>query len=58
MGPIKVGEAAVTTAGNLPARYVIYTAGTASGGRTTGESLTASLIATLNICEDHAVPCG
>jgi len=39
IGPIKIGEAAVTGAGTLPARFVIHAASMALGGRTTEESL-------------------
>jgi len=42
IGPIPLGEAAVTTAGNLPARYVIHAASMALGGRTTEANLRAS----------------
>ena len=39
IGPIRLGEAAVTTAGNLKAYYVIHAASMKLGGRTTVESL-------------------
>ena len=39
IGPIRLGEAAVTTAGNLKAYYVIHAASMQLGGRTTAESL-------------------
>ena len=42
IGPIRVGEAAVTGAGNLPARFVIHAASMALGGRTTEPSLRSS----------------
>ncbi len=38
-GPIPLGEAAVTTGGNLKAMYVIHAASMRLGGRTTAESL-------------------
>jgi O-acetyl-ADP-ribose deacetylase len=38
-GPIPLGEAAVTSAGNLKARYVIHAAGMHLGGRASEESL-------------------
>jgi len=38
-GPIKLGEAAVTTGGNLRAIYVIHAASMRLGGQTTAESL-------------------
>lgn len=39
IGSIRLGEAAVTTAGNLKAYYVIHAASMRLGGRTTEESL-------------------
>ena len=41
-GPVKVGEAAITGAGELPARHVIHAASMALGGRTTA-AIAASL---------------
>jgi O-acetyl-ADP-ribose deacetylase (regulator of RNase III) len=42
-GPVKVGEAAVTGAGELPARHVIHAASMALGEATTAESLESSM---------------
>jgi len=42
-GPVKVGEAAVTGAGELAARHVIHAASMALGGATTTESLQSSM---------------
>ena len=42
-GPVKVGEAAVTGAGELAARHVIHAASMALGGGTTTESLQSSM---------------
>jgi O-acetyl-ADP-ribose deacetylase len=39
IGPIKIGEAAITTGGNLPTRYVIHAASMRLGGRTTEPNL-------------------
>src|SRR5580704_10730182 len=39
IGPIELGEAAVTTGGNLKARYVIHAAGMHLGGRASERSL-------------------
>ncbi len=39
LGPVPIGEAAITGAGNLPARYVIHAASMRLGGRTTEPSL-------------------
>ncbi len=46
-GPIEVGEAAVTTAGSLPARWVIHAAGMAPGGRADEASVRAAVRASL-----------
>jgi len=42
-GPVKVGEAAITRAGTLHARFVIHAASMALGGRTTRSSLKTSM---------------
>ncbi|HET6429121.1 MAG TPA: macro domain-containing protein [Phycisphaerae bacterium] len=52
-GPVPVGGAAVTGAGELPARFVIHQASMALGGRTTAKSLTESTRAVLAIAEKH-----
>jgi O-acetyl-ADP-ribose deacetylase (regulator of RNase III) len=39
LGPVRIGEAAITGAGNLLARYVIHAASMRLGGRTTEPSL-------------------
>jgi O-acetyl-ADP-ribose deacetylase (regulator of RNase III) len=51
-GPIKVGEAAVTGAGKLRARHIIHAASMSLGGRTTRDSLKASIDDTLRIASD------
>ena len=60
-GPIAVGEAAITGAGELPARFVIHAAGMQLGGEASEESLRSSLQASLDLaaengCETVAVP--
>lgn len=50
-GPIKVGQAAITTAGRLPARYVIHAASMALGTRTTADALADSVRASLDLAE-------
>lgn len=50
-GPIEVGEAAITPAGDLPARFVIHAAGMAPGGRASEESVRASLRASLDLAD-------
>ena len=42
IGPITLGGAAVTSGGNLKAKYVIHAASMQLGGRTTADSLRAS----------------
>ena len=51
IGPIRVGEAAITGAGDLPARIVIHAAGMAPGGQASEESVRASLRAALEGAE-------
>jgi O-acetyl-ADP-ribose deacetylase (regulator of RNase III) len=48
-GPIEVGQAAITGAGDLPARFVIHAAGMPPGGRVSEESLRQSLRAALGL---------
>jgi len=47
IGPIPLGEAAITTGGNLKARHVIHAASMALGQRTTEANLRASTRASL-----------
>ncbi len=54
-GPVAVGDAAITGAGQLKARHVIHAASMALGGRTTSQSLTRSMTATCEIARRHAV---
>jgi len=54
-GPIEVGQAAITTAGNLPARYVIHQASMRLGGATTAENLLSSIRAALALAEENSV---
>ena len=61
IGPIAVGEAAVTGAGDLPARYVIHAAGLAAGGSADETSVRRSLRRSLELarekgCRSVAVP--
>jgi len=60
-GPVAVGGAAVTGAGDLPARFVIHAASMPPGGGATEESVRASMRASLELaeakgCETLAVP--
>jgi O-acetyl-ADP-ribose deacetylase (regulator of RNase III) len=54
-GPIRVGQAAITTAGLLPARYVIHQASMALGGATTEDSLRESTAACLKLADQHGL---
>jgi O-acetyl-ADP-ribose deacetylase (regulator of RNase III) len=53
-GPVAVGQAALTGAGDLRARYVIHQASMALGERTTAGSLRSSTQAVLRIAEQTA----
>jgi O-acetyl-ADP-ribose deacetylase (regulator of RNase III) len=60
-GPIEVGGAAVTGAGDLPARFVIHAAGMEPGGRSSEDSVRSSFeksleLADANACRSVAVP--
>jgi O-acetyl-ADP-ribose deacetylase (regulator of RNase III) len=60
-GPIEVGAAAVTGAGELAARFIIHAAGMPPGGHVSEESLRSALRASLALaeekgCESVAVP--
>lgn len=52
IGPIEIGGAALTTGGNLPAKWVIHAASMGLGVPTTEESLRASTLASLQIARD------
>lgn len=52
-GPIEVGGAALTGAGDLGARFVIHAAGMASGGEVTEASLRSTLHASLALAEER-----
>ena len=52
-GPVSIGEAAITGAGNLPATYVIHAASMGLGGRTTEASLRSSTRMTLELSKEH-----
>jgi O-acetyl-ADP-ribose deacetylase len=50
-----VGNAAVTGAGKLPARYVIHAASMSLGGRTTADSLRSAMDATFRMAHERDV---
>lgn len=54
-GPIKVGEAAITGAGELPAHHVIHAASMQLGGRTTIDSLRSSMDNAFRLAREHEV---
>jgi O-acetyl-ADP-ribose deacetylase len=54
-GPVEVGAAAITGAGELPARHVIHAASMSLGGRTTRTSLIASMDHVFRLARDHDV---
>ncbi len=53
IGPIAVGDAAITPGGTLKARWVIHAASMRLGGRTTAEALRASTRKSLRIANDR-----
>ncbi|MHA2353177.1 MAG: macro domain-containing protein [Candidatus Thorarchaeota archaeon] len=53
MGPIRPGQAVMTTAGALPSKYVIHCAGMPPGGKATYWKVLSSVQAALNIASDH-----
>ena len=53
LGPIKPGEAVLTSGGALPARYVIHCAGMAPGGKATFQKVSSSVRNALAIASDH-----
>lgn len=55
IGPIQVGEAVITNAGNLKARYVIHAAGPVSGEVEEEEKLRKATLASLKIAEEKKI---
>jgi O-acetyl-ADP-ribose deacetylase (regulator of RNase III) len=53
MGPIRPGQAVMTTAGELPSKYVLHCAGMPPGGRATYWKVLSSVQEALNIASDH-----
>ncbi len=53
IGPIAVGDAAVTGAGELPARFVIHAAGMPPGGSATEETIRTSVRRSLDLASQH-----
>lgn len=55
IGPVEVGDAAITTGGNLKARYVIHAASMRLGGRTSADSLRRSTRRSLEIATEKGL---
>jgi O-acetyl-ADP-ribose deacetylase (regulator of RNase III) len=55
IGPIRVGEAAATGAGNLKASYVIHAAGPVYGEGDEAEKLKRATLSCLNIAKDKRI---
>jgi O-acetyl-ADP-ribose deacetylase (regulator of RNase III) len=53
LAPIEVGDAALTGAGELPARFVIHAAGMPPGGSATEESIRRSVRRSLELASEH-----
>ncbi len=53
IGPIAVGDAAVTGAGALPARYVIHAAAMPPGGQATEASVRSSVRRSFELAAEH-----
>ncbi|MHB8589647.1 MAG: macro domain-containing protein [Candidatus Dormibacteraceae bacterium] len=54
-GPVRIGEAAITGAGDLPARYVIHAASMGLGARTSAHSLRSSMDHVFRLAREHDV---
>ena len=54
-GPVEVGGAAVTGAGDLPAKFVIHQASMHLGGRTTADALRRSTARVLELAEENGI---
>ena len=55
IGPIEVGGAAITTGGQLKARFVIHAASMRLGGQTSAESLRASTRRSLELASERGL---
>jgi O-acetyl-ADP-ribose deacetylase (regulator of RNase III) len=55
IGPIEVGDAAITTGGDLKARHVIHAASMRLGGRTSADSLRRSTRRSLEIAKEKGL---
>jgi O-acetyl-ADP-ribose deacetylase (regulator of RNase III) len=55
LGPIRPGEAVMTSGGKLPARYVIHCAGMAPGGKATFRNVASCVQMALTIASEHDI---
>lgn len=55
IGPVKIGEAAITGGGKLPARHVIHAASMRLGGQTSEQGLRDSTRNSLRIAKEHGL---
>jgi O-acetyl-ADP-ribose deacetylase len=55
IGPVRIGEAAITGAGKLPARHVIHAASMRLGGRTSEQGLRDATRNALQCADDHGL---
>jgi len=55
LGPIEVGDAAISGAGNLPARYVVHAATMPPGGSASPQSIESSMRAVLKVARTAGV---
>ncbi|HEY1420162.1 MAG TPA: macro domain-containing protein [Candidatus Dormibacteraeota bacterium] len=53
--PVRVGEAAITGGGELPARYVLHAASMRLGGRTTRPALASSMDSVFRLARENGV---
>src|ERR1700693_2640881 len=54
-GPVRVGEAAITGGGDLPARHVIHAASMRLGGVTTSHALRSSMESVFRLARENGV---
>ncbi len=54
-GPLETGEAVITTAGNLPAKYVIHTVGPIYGEGNEDEKLKKAVLSVLNLATEKGL---
>jgi len=55
LGPVNLGEAVITTGGDLHAKYVIHAASMKLGGKTTAISLKESILNSLKVASENKI---